>query len=132
MIKNLLRLIFGKRVFRRSTVSTQTEDKILEDWRKIEEFIQSKSPASNRQALIMADKSLDNALKDIVDGETMGDRLKLSKDRFEPTLYNKIWEVHMMRNALVHESGYEPPYHSISNAFEIYKRALLTLGIRKL
>ncbi len=114
----------------RSSVSQPTEDKIRKDWENIKILASSKSPSQLRQGLITADKTLDNALKDIFSGETMGERLKNAKDRFDEITYNKIWEAHKVRNNLVHETGYEPPYYVLTEAIEKLRTGLQALGVR--
>ena len=114
----------------RSSVSQPTEDKIRKDWENIKILASSKSPSQLRQGLITADKTLDNALKDIFSGETMGERLKNAKDRFDENTYNKIWEAHKVRNNLVHETGYEPPYYVLTEAIEKLRTGLQALGVR--
>ena len=132
MVFNLFNLFSPKRdnsVTIRRTVSGSTVEKIKSDWRVIETLIAGKQPSQLKQALIMADKSLDNTLKGMVAGETMGERLKNSMNFFEPKLYNQIWSVHKMRNAFVHESGYEPPSHMVIKGLDTFKKALNHLGI---
>ncbi len=114
----------------RSSVSQSTEEKIRKDWENIKILATSKSPSQLRQGLITADKTLDNALKDIFEGETMGERLKNAKDRFDEITYNKIWEAHKIRNNLVHETGYEPPYYVLTEAIEKLRTGLQALGVR--
>ena len=114
----------------RSSVSQQTEDKIRKDWENIKILSSSKSPSQLRQGLITADKTLDNALKDIFSGETMGERLKNAKNRFDEITYNRIWEAHKIRNNLVHETGYEPPYYVLTESIEKLRTGLQALGVR--
>jgi site-specific recombinase XerD len=126
----ILQLLFGKKGFSRKTVSAETVEKIRRDWQQIDVLTREGGPSQLRQALITADKSLDNALKDRVSGETMGERLKNAKDLFEYSVYDKLWKAHKMRNALVHETGYEPPYHMVISGIEDLKTGLLKLGVR--
>lgn len=113
----------------KDTVSTQTIQKIKLDWNNIDTLLKGKSPSQLRQALITADKTLDSALKDIVSGESMGERLKNAKDKFDYATYNKIWNAHKIRNALVHEAGYEPGYSMLISAVNDIKYALSKLGV---
>ena len=115
--------------FLRSSVSSITSTKIKSDWANIDVLLKGKQPSQIRQAVILADKALDNALRDVVSGTTMGERLKNSRGKFNPDLYNKIWSAHKMRNALVHESGYEPPYHMAVNGINNLKKGLKSLGV---
>lgn len=130
MLGKILGALFGIGSYSRTTVGQQTEDLIKRDWEKVEIALREKNPAQLKQAMIKADKSLDNALKDIVPGDTMGERLKEAKDKFDPHTYNKVWEAHKVRNALVHESGYEPPYYVLTQSIESLKNGLYVLGVR--
>lgn len=125
-----LDFLFGKKKgFGRSSVSVGTEQVIRAEWQNIEVLLQGKQPSQLRQALISADKTLDNALRDLVSGDTMGDRLKNSKDMFDYPTYDKIWKAHKMRNALVHEAGYEPQHFMITGAIEDLRKGLKVLGV---
>jgi hypothetical protein len=121
--------IFGKKKLSR-TISKDTEEMIQRDWKQIDILLAGKAPSQLRQALITADKTLDNALRDLVDGNTLGDRLKVSEDRFDRDLYDKIWKAHKLRNTLVHESGFEPPHFVLTEAVQTLREAVQSLGIR--
>ncbi|OGC57686.1 hypothetical protein A3H26_03865 [candidate division WWE3 bacterium RIFCSPLOWO2_12_FULL_36_10] len=125
----LTKLLGLDRVFSRSTVSSQTEDKIKVEWKNINILLAGKAPSQLRQALISADKCLDNALGDIVDGKTLGERLKKSQNKFDRNVYNNIWEAHKIRNSLIHESGYEPPHFMLTKGIDDLKRGLEALGV---
>ncbi len=124
------KLIFNKAFLKRRSVSSVTEQKIKEEWRNISTLLAQKGPSQLKQALITADKTLDNALKDIAVGETMGERLKAVKDRYDKNLYNKLWEAHKIRNNLVHETGYEPPYFVVTEAVDNLRAGLVAIGVR--
>jgi hypothetical protein len=125
-------LIFGgaNGGFGRSSVSADTERKIQRDWDVIKLQLQQKGPSQLKQALITADKAMDTALKDIVAGESMGERLKNSKDKFDQNVYNRLWDAHKLRNNLVHEAGFEPPYFMLTEGVENIRKGLVALGIR--
>jgi len=125
----LTKLLGLDKVFSRSTVSSQTEDKIKAEWKNINILLAGKAPSQLRQALISADKCLDNALGDIVDGKTLGERLKKSQNKFDRNVYNNIWEAHKIRNSLIHESGYEPPHYMLTKGVDDLKRGLEALGV---
>jgi hypothetical protein len=113
-----------------ASISIETEKKIKYEWSKINDLLKLRGPSQLRQAMISADKTLDNALRDIVAGESMGERLKNSESRFDRGMYNSIWEAHKVRNNLVHESGFEPPYYILVEKIEVIRMALLNLGIK--
>lgn len=114
----------------RGFVTIKTESKIVSDWEKISGLLTTRQPSSLRQALIIADRAFDAALKDMVSGETMGERLKNAKTYFDKDTYGKIWEAHKIRNNLVHESGYDPPYYVVGDAIATLKEALTRLRVR--
>ncbi|MFC1625159.1 hypothetical protein ACFL15_02195 [Patescibacteria group bacterium] len=121
--------LFGKKKLPRS-ISQTTEEMIQRDWKQIDILLAGKSPSQLRQALITADKTLDNALRDLVNGETLGERLKLSDTRFDKHFYDEIWKAHKIRNTLVHESGFEPPHFVVTEAVQTLRRAVQSLGVR--
>lgn len=131
MLANLLKsLLFGSGSVGRRSVSASTESKIRSDWSNVELALQQKTPSQLRQAVITADRALDSAMRDIFPGETMGERLKAARDRFDPVTYNKIWEGHKVRNALAHEAGYEPPHYVLTEAIENLKKGLISIGVK--
>lgn len=123
-------LLFGTHKITRGVLRTQTQEKIQTDWENVKTLVKQKGPSQLRQALIIADKSLDNALRDVTVGESMGERLKNSKDMFNWEDYQKIWEAHKLRNNLVHELNFDPPYFVINEAIENIKKGLEALGVR--
>mgnify|MGYP001260948322 CR=1 FL=1 len=122
--------LFFKKSTKRRIITVETKEKVQRDWKNVEILLSQKGPSQLRQALITADKSLDNALRDIVDGETMGERLKNAENLFEKDEYNRVWEAHKIRNNLVHESGYEPPYFVVTKAVQDLKEALKKVGVQ--
>jgi len=126
----LFDILFGpKKTYRRS-VNQITEKNIKKDWEIINVLLSEKSPSQLRNALITADRALDNALRDVVVGETMGDRLKEAEKLFDKNLYEKIWNAHKLRNTLVHEAGFEPPHFVLTEAVQDLRTAIRVLGIR--
>ena len=123
-------LLFGGSSVSSNVVSLPTSRKIKEDWEKVQELLKLGGPSQLRQALITADKLLDNALKEVVAGESMGERLKNARDVFDRYQYQTIWEAHKLRNNLVHEAGYEPPYFVITQAVDNLRNGLTGLGLR--
>ncbi|KKS28695.1 MAG: hypothetical protein UU91_C0016G0005 [candidate division WWE3 bacterium GW2011_GWB1_42_117] len=111
------------------SVSQETVRKITSDWENISVLLKQKGPSQLKQALIMADKSLDAVLKEMVPGETMGERLKNAVEKFDRPTYNRIWDAHKLRNSLVHEAGFEPSYFMITEAVANLKEAIYKLGV---
>ena len=124
------KLLFGGGAGKRGSVSSSTENIIKKDLESVKQALISKSPSQLKQAVMTADRALDAALKDIVSGETMGDRLKNAQPKFDQIVYNKIWEAHKIRNSLAHEAGYEPPYYVLIGAIDNLKKGLEVLKVR--
>lgn len=123
-----LDFLFGKKASRR-VISPQTRNNVESEWKNIQVLLSAKGPSQLRQALISADKCVDNVLRDLVSGETMGERLKSAENLFDRDLYNKIWQAHKIRNTLVHEVGYEPPHFVVTEAVENFRKGLNSVGI---
>jgi hypothetical protein len=127
---NIVGKLFGNTLlFNRHYVTPQTESKIQRDWQNIEVLLRLKGPTQLQQALVIADKTLGAALKDIADGETLGERLKNARGRFDRETYNKVWEAHKVRNNMVHETGYEPPHYVVEQAISQIKSGLKELKV---
>lgn len=126
----LFELIFGNTLHGRTTVSPAVESVIKADLEKVDQLLKLGGPSNYKQALLIADRSLDTALKELISGETMGERLKNAKDKFDRILYNKLWEAHKMRNSMVHESGFDVPYYVVQKSVDDLKSGLRVLGVR--
>lgn len=112
-----------------TVISSQTREAVEREWRNIAILRKKAGPSQLRQAVISADKTLDNILRDIAEGQTMGERLKSARNRFDPDMYRRIWSAHKTRNMLVHESGYEPGYRILEEAIDDLKEAVNKLGV---
>lgn len=113
----------------RYNLSSEREDQIRRSWQQVDELIKLGKPSQLRQAVIEADKLVDKALRDLVLGSTLGERLKSARDLFPREVYSGLWEAHKIRNSLVHEAGYEPPYYVCREAVGKFKEALLALRV---
>lgn len=124
---NLFSSVFGSPSY---GISAKTRQDIVNAWTNVDEALTTKIPSQLRHALITADKSLDNALRDIVRGETMGERLKNAKNKFEYPVYDGIWRAHKIRNSMVHETSFEPSYTTLISAIHDLKKGLDALGVK--
>lgn len=125
----LFKYLFSKRP-RGKEIPATVFATIESDWRQIDSDKKSKSPAVLKNCLIKADKSLDNLLRELVHGTTMGERMIAGKNKFTPEVYNAIWSAHKVRNAMVHESGYEPTYYVLEEAIENLRKGVKQLGAK--
>jgi hypothetical protein len=104
--------------------------KHTKEWEEISKLIQSDNVHELKSALVLADKSLDNVMKELsFDGETMGDRLIKGKDKFKAQTYNEIWSAHKVRNSMVHETGYNPSASVFKDAIFSLKKGIRELGV---
>lgn len=95
-------LIFSKEETLEWKVIVKKQLSVLNKRLKTNDFVTLKS------CLIDADKLLDHTLiKKHIKGETLGERLKNSKNLFESKLYNEVWDAHKVRNQLVHEIEFQ-------------------------
>ncbi len=113
-----------------NAVTLETSRRIKDDWENIDILLKGSSPSQLKQALITADKLLDNALKDLIPGQTMGERLKNLRGKVDNGTYQRMWEAHKLRNNLVHELNFEPPHFVLREAVANLKNALIKLGVK--
>ena len=96
-------------------------------WLAVEQSLVRGSESSYHLAVLNADKLVDQAMRDLgYGGKTMGDRLKLAKDRFSNR--DSIWEAHKLRNRIAHESDAKVGFDHARKALAGFKRALKDLG----
>lgn len=61
-------------------------------------------------------------------GNTMGDRLKAAKNRFnDRAAYDQVWQAHKLRNALAHEVGFDLVVTQAKDALHGFERGLREL-----
>lgn len=130
LIFNIFKFLFNL-IFKKSKKKSDTHLKIhQEEWSKINEDLKSNSPAVLKNTLIRADKSLDNILKEVTKGTTMGERLISGKGLFSENTYQEIWAAHKIRNSMVHETGFEPPVYVLTKAINQLKKGVKELGVK--
>lgn len=112
------------------SLSSPDVRKISDEWDQVETLIKAGKPSSLKEAVVRADKLLDFALGKIVDGETLGSRLKNAKGKFSYITYDKVWKAHKVRNAMAHELGYDPPSFITKEALQNFKEGFRDLGVR--
>jgi hypothetical protein len=130
ILVTIIKFFFNKSGVSKKSISSSVMGIVEKEWKQINTDLKSKSPAVLKNALIKADKSLDNLLKELVHGNTMGERMIAGKNRFSSDVYSRIWSAHKVRNAMVHESGYEPTYYILEEAIENLRRGVKQLGAR--
>ncbi|MEK7611629.1 MAG: hypothetical protein AAB486_04645 [Patescibacteria group bacterium] len=103
---------------------------VSDRWGRIEELLTAGKPSALKQAVMEADKLLDYALTQLCSGASMGERLKTANSIFSPETYQNLWSAHKFRNALVHETNFEPNPKSCREAAMQIKDGLKEIGAR--
>lgn len=99
---------------------------IAAKWQEIEKLMAGESALSWKLAVIEADKLLDSALKRaFMRGDTMGERLRFAAHKY-PKI-QKVWEAHILRNDLVHESDRRLEKSEAQKALVMFKEGLKIL-----
>ena len=111
-------------------LSSSEEEAVRSRWQKVEELSSLGKPSQLKQGIIESDKIVDGVLRELCLGSSMGERLKSARELFNWDVYNGLWEAHKVRNSLVHESSYDPPYYICRETIQKFKSALLALRIR--
>ena len=84
-------------------------------------------PANYKQSIMEADKLVDMVLKTKVPGETMGERLKNSRNLFSKETYDSLWTAHKIRNRIAHEAEFEGLNSDATLAVRNFEKALKEL-----
>lgn len=115
--------------FRKAGRSTGIDKQYFKKkWEEIEKAADMRSEMGYKMAIIEADKLLDDAFKRLmIAGSTMGERMKVISCKY-PNI-KKVWEAHIIRNKISHESNFRLYDSSARRALGIYKDALKEIGI---
>lgn len=121
----LLKLgVVKKRVenFREMTeVSPVPKRKLLGQWNKIAQRINTNDESQWKLAMIEADSILDELIKSLgYKGETMGERMMKIKPGQFPYL-DDAWRVHKARNFIAHDPSYKMSKETVMRAIKIYE-----------
>lgn len=100
--------------------------------RQLEQLALSNTQAEAKQVIIQADILVDSIMKQAgVFGLTMGERLKTLRQDLPKAVYSAIWQAHIKRNELVHDSGSFVADWEKSKHFAAFKDAISAMrGIR--
>lgn len=120
-------LLFAVITFTKNAPKKLNVEKYRVKWLTIEKQLKKDDIASCQMAVMNADKLLGHALKERgVKGETMGERMKASRQVFSDN--NAVWSAHKLRNQLAHEPDATVNYDQAKRALIAFKRALKDLG----
>lgn len=98
-------------------------------WNDIMQHIESTREGEWKFAVIEADTLVDNVLKNYFPGETMGERLKgINRDKTKLLTIDGLWDAHMVRNKLSHETNYFLRHAEALRAIRSFEASLKELG----
>jgi len=119
----------GGRAANSTARANLSRDQISQRWAQI--MAVSRTGGSGlKSALNDADKLFDQAMKQAgLRGETMGERLKSARGRFDRDTYDGIWRAHKLRNTMAHEIEFDIVPSQIREALTDFERGLKTLGV---
>lgn len=126
----LWQLLFGKRV-KRGRMNYETLTLVEKKWPEIETSLRLGKPANLKEAVIEADKLTDHVLRQYYpDTETMGERLKLAKEKFlnKRIAYDDLWYAHKIRNEVVHNPSFQLPSFEVESLINKFKTGIQILG----
>lgn len=116
-----------KKLFKKDNKNIN-RDEIKNKWKEIENLANFDKEMYYKMAIIEADKLLDNVFKKMgTPGSTMGERLRFLSYKY-PKL-KTVWDAHIIRNHISHESNYVLYNSSARKAINIYRNALKELNI---
>ena len=96
-------------------------------WQEIMQRIESIREGKWKFAIIEADNLVDDLLKNLFPGETMGERL-MNIDKTQLLTIDDLWEAHKIRNRLAHDTNYFLRHAEAVNAIRLYEKTLKELG----
>ncbi len=97
---------------------------IQEKWAEIKAQSTKGDMVHWKLSIIEADKLIDTVLKELgFIGNTMGERLKTVTEKDLPSI-NSLWQVHNLRNNLVHTSDFNINKSQAEKAISIFEKAL--------
>lgn len=106
-------------------IPQKKRDKIYEKLDDLESQTKSTEVYARRDAIIKLDNLLGKALNIRYSNDlTTGDNLKQAKKLYDKQLYQQLWDVHKIRNDIVHDDR-EISFPETEEMYRIYK-----LGIR--
>ncbi|HQA87531.1 MAG TPA: hypothetical protein PLW18_00420 [Candidatus Dojkabacteria bacterium] len=121
----LVALLFLIAYINSKKIPVKKKEDILSKLSELENQIKSPDDYARRDAVIKLDNLLAKSLNIRYSNDKQcGDNLKISKKLFDKKLYQQLWDVHKLRNNIVH-SDEDVPSVQAEEIYRIYK-----LGIK--
>lgn len=117
-------LLFALAARNTKKITLSKKKKLLDDLHSLKEGTESEDDSNRRDTIIKLDNLLSKALQYRLGNKNMcGDNLKLAKKYFNKDQYNSIWEIHKLRNNIVHDDR-EISLDEADHAYDIYKMSI--------
>jgi uncharacterized protein YutE (UPF0331/DUF86 family) len=127
LILLIVGLLFFLAYINTQKVPQKKREKIFERLSLLKEQVKSEEVFARRDAIIKLDNLLSKSLQiKYSNDKKCGDNLKLANKLFNKKNYQEIWDVHKLRNEIVHKD-IEVSVSDAQEAYEIYK-----MGINKI
>jgi hypothetical protein len=111
--------------FNNRKIDIKKKKRIIEGVYELKEGSRSEELAVRRDTIIKLDNLLSKSLQLYMNNNLQcGENLKNAKNIFRKRAYNSVWEVHKLRNKVVH-NDYEISINESTHAFEVYKTNIL-------
>ena len=121
----LVALLFLIAYINSKKIPVKKKEEIFSKLSELENQIKSPDDYARRDAVIKLDNLLAKSLNIRYSNDKQcGDNLKISKKLFDKKLYQQLWDVHKLRNDIVH-SDEDVPSVQAEEIYRIYK-----LGIK--
>lgn len=121
LILFLTALLFFFAYISKSKISVDKKAKIYEDLGELKELTLSDSLSERRDAIVKLDNLLSKSLQlRYRNNLTCGENLKTAKTLFRKDAYQRLWDVHKIRNEIVHKDKSISKQDS-QEAYKIYK-----------
>jgi hypothetical protein len=108
-------------------IDVNKKKKVLEDLASLYSQTSSDDNAVRRDVVIKLDNILSKSLQMYYkNDESCGNNLKSAKSIFKKRRYNSLWDVHKLRNKVVH-NDYVPSVEETKKAYEVYKISIMQI-----
>lgn len=124
LILSLIAILFVMARVNTLRVPAKKKEKIQSKLEELKVQISRDDTYAIRDAIIKLDNLLSKALQIRYRNDlSCGDNLKKAKKLFRKDKYQEIWDVHKMRNEIVHKDK-EIGYDTAQSAYKVYKMAI--------
>ncbi len=121
----LIAILFVVAYINSKKIPLKKKEKIFEKLEDIKIQVKSTEVYARRDAIIKLDNLLGKAFNIRYGNDSpCGDNLKLAKKLFDRNLYQRLWDVHKIRNEIVHKDK-DVSFSETEEIYHIYK-----LGIK--